>query len=92
MGLWLVILSIVVVANNLQYFFFRYELLLQEERTVGQEVSAFDKKLESWLSARDSRPSTVATTGSVPVRESQAPAASSMPPAVVAFEVYMIVI
>ena len=61
--------------------------MLLEERTVGQEVSAFEKKLESWLSARDSRPPTVATTGSVPVRGVQAPAPSSMPPAVVAFEV-----
>lgn len=66
-----------------------YELLLQEERTVGQEVSAFEKKLESWLSARDSGLPTTVTTGSVPVRGIQAPAASSMPPAVVAFERFL---
>lgn len=29
----------------------RFELLLQEEETLSQEITAFDKKLESWSAA-----------------------------------------
>ncbi len=65
----------------------RFESLLLEEQTASQEISAFDRKLESWMSIPRA-------THLKPI-EAAAPAmggpsklaSSSMPPAVMAFEV-----
>lgn len=59
----------------------RYEDLIQDEMTLTQEVTAFEKKIESWLVAQPQETHIVTAANRV---QSNSP---SMPPAVMAFEV-----
>ena len=66
-----------------------YESLLIEEQSGTQEMSVFDRKLESWLvipKATHIKPEGPTTSSSVP-EKSESSSSSSMPPAVIAFEV-----
>ena len=54
------------------------------------EVSAFEKKLESWMAAKTSQGTHTANSATVSTRGAQ-PTPSSIPPAVMAFEVIIII-
>ena len=65
-----------------------FEALLLEEQNASQEIGAFDRKLDSWLSiprATHVKPSE--PTAPVVGGPTKLAPASSMPPAVMAFEV-----
>lgn len=69
-----------------------FESLLLEEQTVSQEISAFDRKVDSWQSIprathmkTTEAAAALAAVGGPPKLTSS----SSMPPAVMAFEVRM---
>ena len=66
--------------------YFRYESLLQEELVIAQEVVAFEKRLESWLSAEASHQMTTGGAAAV-AQKSRAVEPSAVPPAVIALEV-----
>ena len=61
-----------------------YEALLQEERLASQEVTAFERKLETWSSTQQS---TAPRLGECAPRPPVQTSASTMPPAVLSFEV-----
>jgi hypothetical protein len=63
----------------------RFDLLLQEEVILAQEISAFNKKLESWSTATFSKQP--ACVSGVLVRQQHKPDADRTPSAVLAFEV-----
>ena len=68
-------------------YFTSYEALLLEEQSAAQEIVAFERKLDSWASIpRAEHLKVDAAVGPGGLVESSS-AASSMPPAVRAFEV-----
>ena len=66
----------------------RFELLLQEEEMLTQEVTAFDKKLESWSAVSSTKPVvvTMCMSGALAGRQHK-PETDTTPPPVLAFEV-----
>lgn len=66
----------------------RYEALLLEEQSVAQEIAAFGRKLDSWQSIpRAEHLKADAAVGPGGVAGLAESSSSSMPPAVIAFEV-----
>ena len=66
----------------------RFELLLQEEVILAQEITAFDKKLESWSTSMLSKQSQpTACISAVLARQQCKPDTDETPSSVLAFEV-----
>lgn len=67
-----------------------YEALLLEEQTVAQEITAFERKLDSWTSiprAQHMKLTSAASGGTGEPLAGGKPEPSAMPPAVLAFQV-----
>ena len=60
----------------------RYEQLLREENIVLQEISAYERRIESWLTSKSDRTGSHVTSSVVKSVET-----TSMPSEVMAFEV-----
>ncbi len=74
-----VICMLILLLRNV----YSYEALLIEEQSASVEISAFEKKLDTWASAESASKAEPASAAPVPT---SSPSTSS-PPAVVAFEV-----
>ena len=62
----------------------RYEQLLREENIVLQEISAYERRIESWLTSKSDKTGSHVTSSVVKSVET-----TSMPSEVVAFEVIL---
>ena len=71
--------SIVIVCKP-----YRFELLLQEEKTLSQEITSFEKKLESWSTTPVVLKHPVASGAGTVGSQGRA---ENVPPPVLAFEV-----
>ena len=65
------------------FFSTSYEQLLREERVLTQEVAAYEKRIDSWLSVQQASSKNSHNAGHMVAYEE----ATSMPPPVIAFEV-----